>query len=223
MKYHKLTPTPQSVSAILFDFDGVMVNRFTVKSVQQFCKTFSVEEVEFQRFSRHAAQGLDRGIKREQDYFAALVRKFTLSCTSRALQKFFITADRINIQPRKAMFDLVRSLRKEYHTVLLTNVSRELAVRMRRMKLYDDFEKKFFSYHIGLAKPDRKFFSHVLNALRISPEEAIFIDDSTTNVQSARKCGIHSILYKNPTQVTRALRRILRLRQGYTAPKKHTI
>lgn len=56
------------------------------------------------------------------------------------------------------------------------------------------FRKIYISDEIGVAKPDRRFFSHVLSDIGCSEDDAIVIGDSEkSDIQGARNSGIRSI------------------------------
>ena len=50
-----------------------------------------------------------------------------------------------------------------------------------------------------------KIFNHVLNSLKINPEESVFIDDKEKNLIFAKKLGIKTILFKNFNQLKEEL------------------
>lgn len=58
------------------------------------------------------------------------------------------------------------------------------------------FTHCFYSFEIGLRKPDLPCYQWVLNHAGIRPEETIFIDDSPQNIKAAAEVGIHAILLK---------------------------
>jgi putative hydrolase of the HAD superfamily len=65
------------------------------------------------------------------------------------------------------------------------------------LKLSDVFEKCYFSYEMKMAKPDAKIFETVLADARLKPEECLFLDDGTKNIEQAAKLGIQTYLVKS--------------------------
>ena len=59
------------------------------------------------------------------------------------------------------------------------------------------FDQIFASHLIGEAKPRPQAFAKVLNALGLSPEEVVFIDDSELNVSGATQVGITGIVFRD--------------------------
>lgn len=52
------------------------------------------------------------------------------------------------------------------------------------------FEKMWFSYQIGLIKPDPSIFTFILDDGNLQPHETLFIDDTLVHVEAARSVGI---------------------------------
>lgn len=53
------------------------------------------------------------------------------------------------------------------------------------------FEKTYWSFLIGMRKPDDVVYRHVLSDGEMAASETLFIDDSAVNVEAARKAGMH--------------------------------
>lgn len=70
----------------------------------------------------------------------------------------------------------------------LTEVEREI------------FDQIVLSGNEGISKPDPKIFEITLDRLGENPENCIFIDDSPTNVEAARRLGMGGIIYQNFNQ-----------------------
>ena len=69
---------------------------------------------------------------------------------------------------------------------------------------FDDlFEKAWFSFNIGMKKPDREIFEFVLAQHRLNPGETLFIDDTLMHVEGAAVSGIQGYHLKPGEEVTR--------------------
>lgn len=71
--------------------------------------------------------------------------------------------------------------------------------------LEDYFDALYLSYRLGVMKPDARFFQAVIENERILPEESLFVDDGSRNVETARKLGFNTICPKNGEDWTAAL------------------
>lgn len=73
----------------------------------------------------------------------------------------------------------------------------------------DYFDRQFYSFELGVAKPDAAYFAKVLDALQLAPAEVVFVDDLGRNVRGARACGLNAALFA-ATDTYGALRQKLR-------------
>lgn len=55
---------------------------------------------------------------------------------------------------------------------------------------YSCFEKVYFSYEIGIRKPDENAFKYVINNHNLNPKKTFFIDDKKGNTEVAAKLGL---------------------------------
>lgn len=51
-------------------------------------------------------------------------------------------------------------------------------------------EKEYYSFEMGVRKPDLRIYQQVLEDAQLRPEESIFIDDLEENIHAARKTGM---------------------------------
>lgn len=55
---------------------------------------------------------------------------------------------------------------------------------------YSCFEKVYFSYEIGLRKPDENAYKYVMNNHNLNPKKTLFIDDKLENTTVAKQLGL---------------------------------
>ena len=72
--------------------------------------------------------------------------------------------------------------------------------------LFSIFDYLFYSFKIGLRKPEKEIYEYVLRTSDIKPENALFFDDSPINLISAADIGIKTFQITNPTQFIEFLR-----------------
>ena len=90
-----------------------------------------------------------------------------------------------------AMVDLITGLRATGTRVaVLTNGTDTIDEELSSVGLADAFDAVFCSWHLGVAKPDRAAFDHVVDATGVAADRILFIDDSPTNVVGAREAGL---------------------------------
>ncbi|BCW65983.1 haloacid dehalogenase [Arthrobacter sp. NicSoilB4] len=69
------------------------------------------------------------------------------------------------------------------------------------------FSKMYFSGQMGLVKPDVRIFEHVVADLNSPPEDIVFIDDNTLNIETAEKLGFQTVLHTQETDLREELLR----------------
>jgi epoxide hydrolase-like predicted phosphatase len=101
------------------------------------------------------------------------------------------------------MAAFLKSLRPRYKTATLSNDwlgAREENNRRFGLAEVIQVDLMIYSAEEGLAKPDPRIFQLTCNRLSVSPEEAIFLDNSPLCVQAAQQLGMHGIHFINPAQ-----------------------
>jgi putative hydrolase of the HAD superfamily len=102
---------------------------------------------------------------------------------------------RIDVDP--VTLKLVRQARAAgLTTALATNQQSYRGGYMQATFGYEKlFDRTFYSYELGLRKPDPAYFRAVVDALGVRPEEAVFVDDMRANVLGAREAGLRAVLF----------------------------
>jgi putative hydrolase of the HAD superfamily len=100
----------------------------------------------------------------------------------------------LTIEPVAETRDLVASLRASgVRCFLATNQDEHRGRHMHENLGYAElFDDTFYSFELGVAKPDPAYFSAILSRLGLPAAEVLFVDDSATNVESARGVGLRA-------------------------------
>jgi 2-haloacid dehalogenase len=69
-----------------------------------------------------------------------------------------------------------------------------------------------------MIKPDRRIYQRFFETFSIDPAKAIFVDDLPPNAETARKLGMHAIVFTDPPALRQELARIGWLSQLPQAP-----
>jgi epoxide hydrolase-like predicted phosphatase len=97
------------------------------------------------------------------------------------------------------MVHRVRELRSEgYRTAILTNNVKEWGRYWKESIPLDLFDEVVDSCDVGLRKPDPAIYRLTCGRLEVAPEAAVFLDDTSRHVESARQVGLHAILVRDP-------------------------
>jgi 2-haloacid dehalogenase len=88
----------------------------------------------------------------------------------------------------------------------LTNWSAEtFPVALERFAFLQWFEHIVVSGSVKLAKPDPRIFEHAIEHCRLTPAATLFIDDSLTNVEAARRLGLNAVHFEHPSGLRESL------------------
>lgn len=55
---------------------------------------------------------------------------------------------------------------------------------------YQCFEKAYFSFELGMRKPDEEIFNYLIKKHDLSPKRTLFVDDRKDNTDAAEKAGL---------------------------------
>ncbi|XP_074144480.1 bifunctional epoxide hydrolase 2 isoform X2 [Sminthopsis crassicaudata] len=127
-----------------------------------------------------------------------------------SIQKIFeevISKGKINYPMLQAAITLRN---KGYKTCILTNSwlddspQRETIAKLV-CSLGKHFDFMIESCRIGMAKPDPEIYKYALEALKVAPHEAVFLDDIGANLKKAREMGMVTILAQDTDMALKEL------------------
>ena len=98
----------------------------------------------------------------------------------------------LTIVPHAEVREVVSALRaRGVRCYLATNQTEHRGRYMAENLGYDGLlDGAFWSYELGVAKPDPAFFTTILDRLGLEAAEVLFVDDSLRNVEAARSVGL---------------------------------
>lgn len=67
------------------------------------------------------------------------------------------------------------------------------------------FHSTLYSFEVGVCKPEPRAFQLILEKLKVTPQEALFIDDYDVNTRAAQSLGISTIVFENAMQLQKDL------------------
>lgn len=95
---------------------------------------------------------------------------------------------------------------RKYFLAALNNESLEMnEYRIEHFHLRDYFAAFFSSCFLGVRKPDAGIYRLVLRISQRPPEECVFIDDRSLNLECAQELGMRTILFQNAAQLRKDL------------------
>ena len=97
-------------------------------------------------------------------------------------------------------WEMVKRLSGWYNLYLLSNTN-EIHIqtifykykrRFRQELLFEFMNKEYYSNCLGMRKPDKIIFEHVINDSQLKSEQTLFVDDQKTNIIAAAELGFQT-------------------------------
>ncbi len=178
------------INSIIFDFGDIFINLEKETSINEFKKL--------------GLDGPNEELIAMNDLFEK--GKITEMQFIEGFQKFIPNADVHDI--RKAWnsiigefplyrLEFLQMLASKYRLFLLTNTDAIHISRFEHMvgvsffsDFYQCFEKVYYSFEMGMRKPDPNIYNTILKKHDLSPKRTLFIDDKKENTDAAASLGI---------------------------------
>jgi HAD superfamily hydrolase (TIGR01509 family) len=173
---------------LLFDLGGVLLDYAGVESLHALIKgRHTLAEIRRLWPDSPSLSRVERGESTLEEFAPAFVAEWGLAIDPVAFLSEFRTWTR---GPYDGALDLLAGLGENFRLACLTNMNAAYWHRIRDdMGLGRHFDRCFASHEIGLLKPDRRIYEHVVAQLESRPEAIAFFDDTVKNVEAARNFG----------------------------------
>lgn len=189
------------ITTIIFDLGGVILNLDQDRTLRAFNKLGA--DLDLMNDVSTVFKDFETGRISADDFRNAIITHL----------KGNVTAAQVDDAWNAMLLDLpverltmLENLRKKYRVFLLSNTNSihidafNLYLKQHHPSLdwFGLFDKVYYSYQIGLRKPDTNIYEFVLNENNLKPHECLFIDDMKANLNGANNIGLHTIWAKNP-------------------------
>lgn len=174
--------------AILFDLGGVLCElRGEAHMLKLLGGSQTREQMWRTWLASPAVRAHESGLMSEMEFAKQVVAEFALDIAPEA---YLIDFRDWIIGPFPGALDLLSHTKARYQTALLSNIGRAHWSKVEAMDLLPLVHHALPSFKLGVVKPDQEYFRRALNAMNISPDEAIFFDDNQINCDGAVDFGI---------------------------------
>lgn len=184
-----------NIKTIVFDFGGVLVDLSREQAVKRFIE-IGIKDAD-ERLGTTKQKGifleLEEGKLSREDFYSALKRISGSNISNNQIDYawlgFFLPIHQERI-------DYLLELKKKYTLYLLSNTnpiimewanSPQFTPAGKPLSFY--FDKLYFSYKLGVIKPNKLIFEKMIADSNIKPEETLFIDDGKSNIETAISLG----------------------------------
>jgi len=186
-----------NIKAVLFDLGGVIVRTEYQSPRQHLAERLGMEYDDLVRivFDSPTARRATIGELTSAEHWAEVMKRLKRPASeTKTIRDEFFAGDIVDI----TLLDFLRSLRGKYKTGLISNAWSDLRGYIVREKFDDAFDQMIISAEVGAAKPSEGIFHIALEQLKVSPSEAVFVDDFFENIEGCEKVGIKGIHFKDP-------------------------
>ena len=189
------------IKNIVFDLGAVLIDIDFNKVAVSF------KQLGFSNFEQHYSQlqanelfqQLEKGEISDVDFYTAIQQQIDIPLSHTQIQNAW---NSILLDFRIESMQLLASLKNKYRLFLLSNtnaihleeINAILFQQTNNSSLDSYFEKAYYSHIVGLRKPSKEIFSHVLENANIVANETLFIDDSFPNIDTANQMGFKTYL-----------------------------
>ncbi|MCT4638292.1 MAG: HAD family phosphatase [Bacteroidales bacterium] len=195
--------------AFLFDLGGVIYHINPLKTIEKFSEIFKDDILTKGDIIKKDPlfSNFECGRISEHDFISG-IKQF---CKPETTQETIISAWNamlMNLPIRNLI--AINRLRQTHKVFMLSNTNKiHIDYITRQLKnnglweLYNRcFDKIYYSYEIGCAKPDKEPFNFVLSENNLKASDVIFIDDSAENIETTTEMGIYSVHLKTNSDLT---------------------
>ena len=193
------------IKAVIFDMGGVLVRTVDPTKRASWEARLGLSAGDAERIVLNSPMGKQAqlGAITTEELWAWVQAEFGFDdATLAAFRHDFWAGDVLD----EELVDLIRYLRHNYQTALLSNFMDELhQVITIQHPMADAFDLVVGSSYEKLMKPTAAIYERTLERLKRKPEEAVFIDDMLYNVEGARAVGMAAIHYQAGMDLSAAL------------------
>lgn len=184
------------IKNLIFDFGQVMVSFKRKYMVERFvtepADSALLQEVVFDRLYWDR---LDAGTITDEETLRLVCERLPERLHGVAREIYYNWI--YNIPEITGMVELVREMKEQYgvKVYLLSNISKYFAEHVGEIECLNSFDGLVLSSACGFTKPHRKIYEHICSQFALIPEECIFIDDRTDNIEGAESYGIKGYVF----------------------------
>jgi HAD superfamily hydrolase (TIGR01509 family) len=193
----------QGIKNIIFDLGGVILNLDNQRTEDAFT---SLGVKDFRSYFGHGHASsffkeYEVGRLSDQQFVDSIRQLTGLSVPDAAIVDSW-NALLLDFPPER--IQLLKQLRKTYRLFLFSNTNALHLAALQQTysatfgggSLEDHFEKTYYSHLLGMRKPDKESFEHILQENQLNPEETMFVDDAIVNVEGAERVGLRGLFLR---------------------------
>lgn len=190
---------PKDFKNIIFDLGGVILNIDYSKTIAAFRNLglLDFENNYSQLVQTDLFDDYERGEISSADFRNGIRAVFRMEISDAEIDHAW---NMMLLDLPSQRLDLLHRLGSEKKLALLSNTN-EIHIHQFEKSLMSNFgfedlsayfQKLYYSYHVGMRKPEERIFQLVLDEMGFNPLETLFIDDSPQHIEGAKKVGLQT-------------------------------
>jgi len=203
-----MQPQPNELRAVILDYGMVLCRPPSGEEIDRIARVFRIDQATFWHLYERNRGAYDENNMDGREYWGRFARDTDTHLDSDTLEQLLRWDIEMWSNLEKPLLSWTRSLRVAgFQTALLSNLHLRFAAQIRSGSEWPQlFDHLIFSSEIGLIKPEPPIFLHCLQMLGVQPEQALFVDDRTANVEAAIAMGISAIRYESVVRLAADLK-----------------
>lgn len=195
------------IKAVIFDLGNVLLNFNARKSAEAFAKACDAtfEKVWDHFFTSPTEKAYTRGEITSREFYKYAAESFNAPVKYKDFCRYWNDI----FWENEGMEDVLKRLKKNYPLYLISNTNKLHFDHIKEnFKILRHFKRTFPSHEVGHRKPDPEIYQKVLKAIKLKPEQTVFVDDIEKFVDGARAVGMYAVQFKTPKQLLRDLKKL---------------
>lgn len=185
------------IKAIVFDFGGVIIDLYPNRTFDELRNHIDSSKEDLV----HAlAMELELGKISGDDFIQRLSFLFNDRKSDREVTAIW---NRMLCEVDSEKVTFLNELKKSYKVYLLSNTNIVhkkffdiICNNAFGTSMEDFFDDTFYSHELKLRKPDKEIFQYLVKETKLKSSEILFIDDLSSNIESANSIGLETHLFK---------------------------
>jgi HAD superfamily hydrolase (TIGR01509 family) len=195
----------QGIKNIIFDLGGVILNLDTQRAEEAFVRMGAKDFRKYFALGHAAAffKDYETGHIDDRQFIDSLKE---LTGTSAPDEEILGAWNALLLDFPPERIELLKKLSKRYRIFLFSNTNALHLTAFHQIyrdafgeaagSLDDHFEKAYYSHLLGMRKPDKAPFEHILTENGLIAAETLFVDDALVNVEGAESAGMKGFYLK---------------------------
>ena len=189
----------EGIKNIIFDLGNVIINIDGDKTVNEM-KVIGFEDFESSYTLLRQSDLfnlLEKGLITPEKFYTELKTHFENHVSTATINDAW---NAMLLDFPKKRIKLLQELQSRYRVFLLSNTNvihyqkyNDDLINQFGFELSSLFEKAYYSFDLGMRKPDLEIFEYVIKDSHLKPIETLFIDDAEANIESAQKLGLKTL------------------------------